>query len=67
VVPPLKLRVEHAQGISGELLVKLENEIVDAMSRRIKISPQILWAEPGALERSTYKGQVFEKLFEGKK
>ena len=67
VVPPLKLRVEHARNISGEELTRLEKEIIEVMSRRIKINPQIFWAEPGSLERSTYKGKVFEKLYEQKK
>jgi len=66
VTPPLKIRVEHAQGISGADLTALENEIVDAMSKRLKINPKILWAEPGSLERSHYKGQVFEKTYEKK-
>jgi len=67
VVPPLKIRIEHAAGIQGQDLEKLEKEIIDAMSRRLKISPQILWSEAGSLERSHYKGQVFEKLYEQKK
>jgi phenylacetate-CoA ligase len=67
VVPPLKIRIEHAAGIQGQDLEKLEKEIIEAMSRRLKISPQILWAEAGSLERSHYKGQVFEKLYEEKK
>jgi len=25
---------------------------------------EIIWAEPGELQRSTYKGQVFERLYE---
>lgn len=66
VVPPLKLRVEHSEGLSGEALEALAGEIEDAMSRRLKIRPMILWAEPGSLERSHYKGQVFEKLYENK-
>lgn len=64
VVPPLKVRVEHAAGLSVKDLEALENELVQAMSRRLKISPKILWAEPGSLERSHYKGQVFEKTYE---
>lgn len=64
VVPPLKIRVEHAAGLTGSDLEALENELVEIMSRRIKISPKILWAEPGSLERSHYKGQVFEKTYE---
>jgi phenylacetate-CoA ligase len=66
VVPPLKLRVEHAEGLTGAELEVLEKEIVEAMSRRLRISPQILWAEPGSLERSHYKGKVFEKSYEEK-
>ena len=66
VVPPLKIRVEHAEGVAGAELETLEKEIVEAMSRRLKISPRILWAEPGSLERSHYKGQVFEKAYENK-
>jgi phenylacetate-CoA ligase len=66
VVPPLKIRIEHAEGIAGADLTALENEIVDAMSKRLKINPKILWAEPGSLERSHYKGQVFEKTYENK-
>ena len=64
VVPPLKIRVEHGEGISGDELDKLEKEIVETMSKKLKISPKILWAEPGSLERSHYKGQTFEKLYE---
>jgi len=67
VVPPLKIRVEHAAGVAGEQLETLEKNITAAMSKRLKISPKILWAEAGSLERSHYKGQVFEKTYEQKK
>ncbi len=66
VVPPLKIRVEHAQGVEGSALEALEKELAETMSRKLKINPKIIWAEPGSLERSHYKGQVFEKLYEGK-
>ncbi|MBI5589958.1 MAG: phenylacetate--CoA ligase family protein [Deltaproteobacteria bacterium] len=66
VVPPLKIRVEHAAGLSGEQVSVLGNEIVEAMSKRLKISPAILWTEPGSLERSHYKGQSFEKTYQEK-
>jgi len=64
VVPPLKIRIEYARGTDEAARNSLEKEIGQAMSRRIKINPMILWAEPGSLERSHYKGQVFEKLYE---
>lgn len=66
VVPPLKIRVEYGEETKASELENLEKEIVDVMSKRLKISPQILWAEPGSLERSHYKGKVFEKLYEEK-
>ncbi|MBI5446577.1 MAG: AMP-binding protein [Deltaproteobacteria bacterium] len=64
VVPPLQVRLEHAEGVAGPFLEALETEILDAMSKRLKIRPKLLWAEPGSLERSHYKGQVFEKTYE---
>jgi phenylacetate-CoA ligase len=67
VVPPLKIRVERAREVAPEQLPALEREIIAAMSKRLKISPQILWADPGSLERSHYKGQVFEKRYANKK
>jgi len=63
VVPPLRVRVEHAPGVPPDQLPALEKEIVAAMRKRLKISPQILWADPGSLARSLYKGQVFEKRY----
>ena len=66
VVPPLKIRVEHAEGIAGQQLETLEGELLEAMSRRLTIRPSILWTEPGSLERSHYKGQAFEKTYEEK-
>lgn len=66
VVPPLKIRVENAAHITGADLESLEKEIVETMSRRIKISPKIIWTEPGSLARSHYKGQTFEKTYEKK-
>lgn len=66
VIPPLKIRVEHAAGLSGVALEALEKGIVESMSRRLKISPKIFWTEPGSLTRSHYKGQTFEKTYEKK-
>ncbi|KQC11262.1 MAG: hypothetical protein APR62_01710 [Smithella sp. SDB] len=66
VVPPLKLRIEHARNLDRTEIDKLEREIMESMSRRLKINPKILWAEPGELERSHYKSQTFEKLYEKK-
>jgi hypothetical protein len=45
-------------------LAELEEELKEAFHVKAKITPEIIWAESGDLERSTYKGQVFEKLYE---
>jgi phenylacetate-CoA ligase len=63
VVPPLKMRLEHAKEVTGQQLESLEKEINEAMGRRLKITPRIIWAAPGSLERSLYKGAVFEKKY----
>lgn len=64
VVPPLKIRIEYAKELPDSSLDKLAMEIADAMSKRLKINPKILWAEPGSLGRSLYKGDLFEKGYE---
>ena len=66
VVPPLKLKVEYGEGVPGEKLEELAEEISETMSSKIKVRPKILWVGPRELERSTYKGKVFEKIYEKK-
>ena len=66
VVPPLKIRVEHAAEVSDAQLDALASEISEAMSKRLRIKPQVIWAKPGSLERSLYKGKIFEKTYENK-
>jgi phenylacetate-CoA ligase len=63
VVPPLKLRIEYGKGVGASELQILEKQIIESMSDRLKITPKILWAEPGSLERSHYKGKVFEEAY----
>jgi phenylacetate-CoA ligase len=67
VVPPLKIRVEHAEGLTEEQVNVLGHEIMETMSKKLKINPSIIWAAPGSLERSHYKGQTFEKTYEEEK
>lgn len=66
VVPPLKLRVEHGQGVQPEELPSLESEIQEKMHREVKIRPAIHWIGPNTLERATTKTQLLEKLYEEK-
>lgn len=66
VMPPLKIKVELSNEIPDQDVKQLENEICSTMSKRLKINPCILWVKPGSLERSHYKGRIFEKTYEKK-
>jgi phenylacetate-CoA ligase len=57
VVPPLKLKVEYAEGVREEELPGLEKEILEKMHKLLKIRPAITWLKPGTLERATKKTQ----------
>jgi phenylacetate-CoA ligase len=64
VVPPLKIKVERGTDYPVDKLEELEKELLEGFHGKMKISPKIIWQEPGELERSTYKGKKFEKLYE---
>ena len=64
VIPPLKVKIERGEDFPEEKLPELEAEMKEAFHTKAKFTPEIIWIEPGELERSTYKGQVFEKLYE---
>jgi phenylacetate-CoA ligase len=60
VVPPLKLRIERGEQTDASELPTLEAEIVAAMKERLKVSPQIVWAEPHEHPRSAHKTRFIE-------
>lgn len=64
VVPPLKIKIERGEDLPEDKLPELEKEMKEAFHAKAKFTPEIIWVEAGELERSTYKGQVFEKLYE---
>jgi len=66
VVPPLKLKVEHGEGVEKSDLPALEKEIEKKMHDEVKVRPAITWLEPNTLERATKKTQLIEKLYEKK-
>jgi phenylacetate-CoA ligase len=66
VVPPLKLKVEHAENLPPEALDALKTEIEDAMHNRTKIRPVVTWVSPNSLERFVKKKNLFEKAYEKK-
>jgi phenylacetate-CoA ligase len=64
VVPPLKIKIERADDFPADKLAELEKEMQEVFHVKTKCTPEIIWLEAGELERSTYKGQTFEKLYE---
>jgi phenylacetate-CoA ligase len=64
VVPPLKIKIERGEDLPADKLPELEKEMKEAFHTKAKITPEITWVDAGELERSTYKGQTFEKLYE---
>jgi len=63
VTPPLKIKVEKGPECQAEKLKELEKELEGTFHNQLKIRPSIIWQETGELERSTYKGEKFEKLY----
>jgi phenylacetate-CoA ligase len=64
VVPPLRIKVEHGEGIQEHELADLEKQIKADMSHGVKVNPEIIWVAPGALEKSLRKTPLFEKTYE---
>jgi phenylacetate-CoA ligase len=63
VVPPLKIKVEYAEGMEQNQLADLEKEIKSACSHSIKVNPQIIWVPPNTFEKSLRKTSPFEENY----
>jgi len=66
VVPPLKIRMEHGAGYIRRATRHTGKRDHRCHEQTPQDQSQIIWAEPGSLERSVYKGKVFEKTYEDK-
>jgi phenylacetate-CoA ligase len=66
VVPPLKLKIEHAEGVIEGDIPGIEKELHEKMHKLLKIRPSITWLKPNTLPRSDKKTQLLEKLYEKK-
>ncbi len=63
VVPPLKLRVEYGEAVSENDLDALAIQIIAACKGKLSITPEIIWAAPDSLERSSIKANFFERNY----
>lgn len=60
VEPPLRLRIEHAEGMDAEGREDLAKRIGGAMHDRLTVRPEIELVPPGSLPRSSHKKKLIE-------
>lgn len=67
VDPPVKIRVEHAKGVTGDKLSELKRELAEAIHARLEIRADIELVSPETFERAaglSAKGILVEKAYE---
>ncbi|MBI5439906.1 MAG: AMP-binding protein [Deltaproteobacteria bacterium] len=60
VTPPLKIRIEHGQGLSSEELAQLEEDLSKAFRDSLRVSPKFDWVPPDSIPRGTHKTKLIE-------
>lgn len=60
VTPPLRLRVEHREGMAAEERERLARQLQAAMHDRLSIRPEVELVPAGSLPRATHKKQLIE-------
>ena len=60
VSPPLKIKLEHGEGISVDEIPGLESEMIAYFKENLRINPKFIWLEPGTLPREMKKTKLVE-------
>lgn len=60
VTPPLRIRLEHGEGIAGPELAALEAEMAKSFKESARVTPEFLWVSPGTLPREMKKTKLIE-------
>ncbi|WP_084820331.1 phenylacetate--CoA ligase family protein [Mesobacillus campisalis] len=63
VVPPLQIKLEYGSHYDKSRLCVLEEKIKNALHTEARLTPDIIWCEPGTLEKSLTKTPLFEKNY----
>ncbi|MFC4801429.1 phenylacetate--CoA ligase family protein [Neobacillus sp. GCM10023253] len=63
VVPPLQIKLEYNSAFERTKLPELEARIKNALHTEARLTPEIIWCEPGTLEKSLTKTPLFEKNY----
>ena len=67
VEPPLKIRVEHASGITDDQLPQLKSELEETLHTRLEFRPNVELVSPDTFERAggvSAKGTLIEKAYQ---
>lgn len=63
VVPPLKVKIELGLNFNKNYLSELEERIKSSLHSEARVTPEIIWCEPGTLEKALTKTPLFEKQY----
>lgn len=63
VVPPLQIKLEYSSQLDKGNLGELERKIKNALHTEARLTPEIIWCEPGTLEKALTKTPLFEKNY----
>ena len=67
VDPPLKMKVEHGEGLTSGEIDDLKKDMESRMSGLLRFRPEIEMVPPESLGRSYHKTKLIVKLYEQKK
>lgn len=60
VTPPLRIRLEHGEGVGEGELEGLEARLRDHFRAALSVTPAFEWLPPGALPRASHKTKLIE-------
>lgn len=63
VNPPLRMKVELGQNLSKHEVETLEQQVLQALHQKLRITPKIEWVPSGGLVRAMAKTPFFEKAY----
>jgi phenylacetate-CoA ligase len=63
VKPPLRMKIEYAEGLEAEEINQLDKDIRGDMHQNLQVTPSIEFVPSGTFERATHKSQYIEKLY----
>jgi phenylacetate-CoA ligase len=64
VPSPLKLKVEHGEGLESNDIEQLDKDIREYMHTHMRVTPAIEFVPPGTFERATHKSQYIIREYE---